>query len=241
FLLQTPCTSAPNALAICTANVPTPPEAPLIRTLYPALTWPVSRRPCKATSAVGTDAACSKLRLLGLETTAPSRLTQMYWARAPALTPKTSSPGTNSVTFTPTASTVPEKSDPGIVFLGLRSPKMSLPKPPCSMPPSKNLRETARTRTRIWLSLGTGFSTSSSFRTSLGGPYSQYLIAFIRSPPGGMPRAQSFVEVQDSMKTHPHNATKIVSKLHFRIFLIFIGLTNQAASAGNAFTFAPRI
>src|ERR1700680_4988154 len=117
-VLHTPVTSAPSDLAICTAKVPTPPEAPLIRTFCPALTCPVSRRPCKATSAVGTDAACSKLRLLGLETTAPSRLTQMYWARAPALTPKTSSPGLNSATFLPTASTIPEKSDPGQVFLG---------------------------------------------------------------------------------------------------------------------------
>src|SRR5215471_1230637 len=92
-VLQTPVTSAPNDLAICTANVPTPPEAPLIRTVCPALTCPVSRRPCKATSAVGTDAACSKLRLLGLETTAPFPRTQTYWARQPALTPNTSLPG----------------------------------------------------------------------------------------------------------------------------------------------------
>ena len=31
-----PVTSAPNALAICTAKVPTPPEAPLINTFCPA-------------------------------------------------------------------------------------------------------------------------------------------------------------------------------------------------------------
>jgi hypothetical protein len=35
FVLQTPVTSAPNGLAICTANVPTPPPAPLISTLCP--------------------------------------------------------------------------------------------------------------------------------------------------------------------------------------------------------------
>ena len=34
FVLQTPVTSAPNALAICTANVPTPPEAPWINTFW---------------------------------------------------------------------------------------------------------------------------------------------------------------------------------------------------------------
>ena len=35
LVLQTPVTSAPNHLASCTANVPTPPDAPLIRTLCP--------------------------------------------------------------------------------------------------------------------------------------------------------------------------------------------------------------
>jgi hypothetical protein len=35
-VLQTPVTFAPNDFAICTANVPTPPDAPLINTLWPA-------------------------------------------------------------------------------------------------------------------------------------------------------------------------------------------------------------
>jgi hypothetical protein len=35
-VLHTPVTSAPNALAICTAKVPTPPEAPSTRTRRPA-------------------------------------------------------------------------------------------------------------------------------------------------------------------------------------------------------------
>jgi hypothetical protein len=43
------------------------------------------------------------------------------------------------------------------------------------------------------------------------------------------------------MKSHPPNATKIVSKLHFRIFLIFIGLTSQLAVAGMALPFTPQI
>src|SRR5215203_3202909 len=34
-VLHTPVTFAPNALAICTAQVPTPPEAPMISTSYP--------------------------------------------------------------------------------------------------------------------------------------------------------------------------------------------------------------
>jgi hypothetical protein len=35
LVLHTPVTSAPKDLAICTANVPTPPDAPMIRTLCP--------------------------------------------------------------------------------------------------------------------------------------------------------------------------------------------------------------
>src|SRR5215210_3756686 len=45
-VLQTPVTCAPSALAICTANVPTPPEAPMTSTLWPAWTCPLSRRAC---------------------------------------------------------------------------------------------------------------------------------------------------------------------------------------------------
>ena len=37
-VLHTPVTSAPNALAICTANVPTPPAAPMINTFCPGFT-----------------------------------------------------------------------------------------------------------------------------------------------------------------------------------------------------------
>ena len=40
LVLQTPVTRAPNALAICTANVPTPPDAPLINTSCPGWTFP---------------------------------------------------------------------------------------------------------------------------------------------------------------------------------------------------------
>jgi hypothetical protein len=40
LVLQTLVTIAPNDLAICTANVPTPPDAPLINTLCPGCTFP---------------------------------------------------------------------------------------------------------------------------------------------------------------------------------------------------------
>ena len=41
-------TVAPSARAICTAKVPTPPEASLTRTFWPGLSWPASRRPSSA-------------------------------------------------------------------------------------------------------------------------------------------------------------------------------------------------
>src|ERR1035438_10743766 len=45
LVLQTPVTSVPKDLAICTAKVPTPPDAPLIRTFCPGLICPLLRRP----------------------------------------------------------------------------------------------------------------------------------------------------------------------------------------------------
>src|SRR5687768_11260091 len=50
-VLHTPVTCAPNALAICTANVPTPPEAPMTSTLCPRLTCARSRTACRAVRA----------------------------------------------------------------------------------------------------------------------------------------------------------------------------------------------
>src|SRR5438874_4736984 len=44
-ILHTPVTSAPNDLAICTANVPTPPAAPLIKIFCAGSMCPLSRRP----------------------------------------------------------------------------------------------------------------------------------------------------------------------------------------------------
>ena len=44
-VLHTPVTTAPNALAICTANVPTPPDAVMISTRCPASTRPTSQSP----------------------------------------------------------------------------------------------------------------------------------------------------------------------------------------------------
>src|ERR687898_932671 len=46
-VLSTPVTSAPYFLASCTANVPAPPPAPLIKTFCPGWTCPLSRIPCR--------------------------------------------------------------------------------------------------------------------------------------------------------------------------------------------------
>jgi hypothetical protein len=39
-VLHTPVTTPPNAFAICTANDPTPPAAPMTSTVCPACTFP---------------------------------------------------------------------------------------------------------------------------------------------------------------------------------------------------------
>src|SRR6266851_6735271 len=62
-VLHTPVTSALNDLAICTANVPTPPDAPFTRTFYPEWICPLSRRPCRAVSAATGMAAASSNEL----------------------------------------------------------------------------------------------------------------------------------------------------------------------------------
>jgi hypothetical protein len=60
-------TTAPNALATCTAYDPTPPAAPMTSTFCPGWTLPASRTAIRAVPPeVGTAAACSKLRFAGV-------------------------------------------------------------------------------------------------------------------------------------------------------------------------------
>src|SRR6266436_8290692 len=83
LVLHTPVTSAPNDLAICTAKVPTPPAAPLIKTFCPGWICPLSRRPCNAVNAAtGAEAACSNVTLGGFKTNVDSGA-QAYSAKAP--------------------------------------------------------------------------------------------------------------------------------------------------------------
>src|SRR5215471_12797026 len=109
LVLHTPVTSAPNDLAICTANVPTPPAAPLIKTSCPGWICPLSRSPCNAVNAAtGAEAACSNVTLGGFKANVDSGA-HAYSAKAPWQTqtptleacgsrmhaPNTSSPGLN--------------------------------------------------------------------------------------------------------------------------------------------------
>ncbi len=121
-MLATPVTSAPKALAICTANVPTPPDAPMTSTVCPAWTRPWSRTACSAVSAeIGTDAACSKETFDGMSASLPVA-TRAYCAKDASATPNTASPAAKPVTAAPTAATVPARLRPGLACLGRRSP-----------------------------------------------------------------------------------------------------------------------
>ncbi len=121
---HTAVTSAPKALASCTANVPTPPDAPVISTCCPGWTCPRSHTGCRAVKPeTPTAAACSKARLAGLRASAFSGA-RAYSAYAPVPMPMpyTSSLGENLVTALPTASTTPARLMPATGFLGARSP-----------------------------------------------------------------------------------------------------------------------
>ena len=56
----------PKDLAICTAKVPTPPDAPFTSTFIPGRIFPASRMACRAEmAAIGREAACSKVIVAG--------------------------------------------------------------------------------------------------------------------------------------------------------------------------------
>ena len=168
FVLVTPVTSAPIDFAICTAKLPTPPDAPLTRTFWPGWTLPLSRRSCSAAVAdTPTAAACSKVRLAGLRTSCASG-TAASSANAPAHQPKTSSPGRSRSTPVPTASTVPAISVPGMGCFGLRRPvaKRMTNGEPDTRIQSPRWTDAAWTRTRTSPSASCGASMSRASRTS---------------------------------------------------------------------------
>ena len=123
--LLTPVTSAPNAFAIWTAKLPTPPDAPMTSTFWPAATRPWSRTACSAVVAeIDRAAAWTAVRPAGRGATFFAFATA-YSAKVPSPTPNTSSPGRTAVTPSPTASTRPANSRPRTGLLGVRSPKAS--------------------------------------------------------------------------------------------------------------------
>ncbi len=83
WVRHTPVTCALEDLAICMANVPMPPAAPLMSTFCPGWIGPAVRRARRAAiPAMGTAAACANVRVADLVT---SRSWQMlaYSAKAP--------------------------------------------------------------------------------------------------------------------------------------------------------------
>jgi hypothetical protein len=64
--LVTALTSGPYDLAICTAKVPTPPEAPLIRIVYSGRISPWWRSPCSAVTAAKGDTGKEGLTAHGM-------------------------------------------------------------------------------------------------------------------------------------------------------------------------------
>ena len=181
---QTPVTSAPSALAICTAKVPTPPDAPITSTRCPARTRPWSRSPWRAVMpASGTAAAPSSARSAGRRTSW-SAGTHTSSASDPAVNPNTSSPARRSVTVGPVPSTTPARSMPGMGLRGRRRPvakrtKNGAPRTACQSPAKI---DAARTRTST--SPGPGSGRGSSSRVSVSGaPYRRWTIAFTGGPP----------------------------------------------------------
>src|ERR1700691_2680214 len=184
LVLHTAVTSAPSSLAIWTANVPTPPEAPSMRTLWPGCIRPQSRRPWSAViAAMGTAAASSNDRLAGFGANFSSDAHTYSANPFPSnpVIPKTSSPARNCFTSLPTASTRPAISQPMIGLLGLpRSPGMRFHGAPCSTNRSTGFTDAARSLIKTSLQAGLGVGTSANCNWS-GDPYCVRTIAFIET------------------------------------------------------------
>src|ERR687891_426511 len=191
LVLDTPVTSAPSAFAICRAKVPTPPEAPLIRTRVPDWTLPTSRTALSAVRPDMTDAAASSnaspagfLMSCDAGTTVNSANVPGMARVLPHEDPNTSSPGRRSVTFVPTASTTPATSVPRTGVRGRRSPDLSrtMYGTPVTVIQSGVFTLVACTRIRTSSSPTDGRSTSSTRSTRSGAPYVFWTMAFIAPP-----------------------------------------------------------
>ncbi len=121
-VLATPVTVAPSAVASCTANEPTPPDAPITSTRWPGSTRPTVVRAWSAVMPeIAETAACSKLTFSGLCASFDS-LAEAYSAKVPLPMPNTSSPTAKRVTSAPTSTTRPATSMPSTGCFGRVSP-----------------------------------------------------------------------------------------------------------------------
>src|SRR5918997_3114217 len=182
--LSTPVTCAPRRLASWIANDPDPPPPPFTSTRRPGAAPTV---PWSAIApAWGMVDASANVSSTGLWASAESAATA-YSAKPPLserLSPYTSSPGTNRVTPSPTASTRPAMSEPRTGSAGARTPPMrEYSGEPRRVSQSLRLTDVAATWTSTWPAAGDGTGTSSTRRTS-GDPYRSWTTALICvSPP----------------------------------------------------------
>src|ERR687898_1446031 len=179
----TPVTTAPRAFANPTANVPTPPPAPVTNTFVPGDTSAALSARSAVAPEIGTAAASSKDSPGGFAATFPTGPTANSANEPDDEYPITSSPGANPVTAEPTASTTPATSPPRTRALGLRKPNASRAKYgfPSMMCHTSGPQPAAITRTSTSFSptAGTGMSRNSSTSAE---PYRSCTIAFIVVP-----------------------------------------------------------
>ena len=152
----------------------------MTRTRCPGCTFPWSRTARRAVVPdTGSAAACGKVRLAGFGTSLSGPVTASS-ANEPSAVPITSSPGSTSVTFAPTASTVPATSHPRTRIFGRRNPIASramygIPVIRCH---TSGPQPAACTRTSTSFSPIAGSSMSRNSSTSAE-PYVSCAIAFI--------------------------------------------------------------
>ncbi len=175
-----PITYAPRALAICTPKWPTPPAAAWISTRCPSATCAVSTSICQAVSpASGIPAASGWPIPAGLRAKCREGAVT-YSAKPPPNRgklgiPYTSSPGRSVVTPKPTASTVPETSQPRVKG---GSPSSQARPWPALVLVSTGFTPAACTRTSTSVGPGSGRSVRVIRRTS-GPPKVSWVRAFI--------------------------------------------------------------
>src|ERR1700722_14672065 len=161
-------TVTPRAAASWTAKVPTPPAAPWMRSVSPALT-----RSCFSTAyavppAPASDPATSQAISWGLRTRLVGSASAYSANDGVTELPKTSSPTANSLTPGPTWATTPDTSAPTPAG---RVSAISLRMRPMTVFASMGLTPAARTATRTCPCPAVGAGTPIPRRTS-GSPYS---------------------------------------------------------------------